>query len=146
MKRDWLKLLGGIWCVSLLAAGCAGTPVVSPSDDRTSAAPTANGESGPEVQLCDARERTSLAGIATGLERADDDSADVTELSQSLANAQSNLESLETDASAEPLVEEAADAIGELLDVIDDPDARESARTRTAEALRALQDEVCSTE
>jgi hypothetical protein len=124
----------GLWSLVFACAACA-APIGSSS-------PSQSGDD-PLTQLCDASDRTSLAAIATALERADDDTADVTELSASLDQAKSNLAAISVDASVEPAVDEALAAIDDLQEVIEDPDSRAEARTQVALAFRGLQAVIC---
>lgn len=138
MKRSHLSFIVGFFWVFMLAAGCTGTPSVSGS------AQTSPLIQDPALaQLCNARDRTSLAGIATALERPDDKAANMAQVSESLKTAEANLKALDLGASVRSPIEKALIAIDDLQKVIDDPGARGKARTRAAEALRSVDAAIC---
>jgi hypothetical protein len=139
VNRNRSVLLIGIWSLALLSAACAGSPTTTSSVGESLAPVTDD----PLTQLCDASDRTSLAAIATALERPDDDTADMTQLSASLAVAKANLVAIDVEASVQPAVDRAASATDALQEVIEDPDSRGDARTQAAEAFRALDAEIC---
>ncbi len=137
--------IAGLCCAALFLLGCTGAPPPGTEAPGTAGVgqtpqPAATD---PLGQLCDAREPASLAGIATALERPDDEAADMTRLSESVTTAQANLEAAQVDQSVEAARNTAVAALAQLQEVLEDPQVRGPVRTSAAQALRALHGKVC---
>lgn len=121
-----------------LMSACGGTPAsVTPSVAATQRT------GGAVAQLCDAESPASLEGVTADLEQTGPDS-DVSDVSEQIAMARTNIESADIEGASEPTRQAAARAIRELESVLSDPSAREAVMSSAIDALRALDDEICA--
>jgi len=85
----------------------------------------------------------SLEGVTADLEQIGTDS-DVSDVSEQLATARTNIESADIEEASEPARQAAARAVRDLESVLSDPSAREAVMSSAIDALRALDDEICA--
>jgi len=95
----------------------------------------------PDAQLCDVASPTSLPALANQLQQLR--ASDTRPISEALDVARANIEDLEVEDSAQESREAALGAIDDLQGVIDDRDAREEAASDAADAMLALQRDLC---
>ena len=125
------------------SAGTSGSPAVSIAVPSNLASHAIAGASAAIDQLCDDQDPASLSMVAAELDKVDSSTTDTSDIETRLGTLKTNLQDAEMDTTATPLRDAASTAVTQLQTSIKDPKTRQDAAKKAAEALRAVDSQVC---